>query len=304
MFRPRAILTGFLSATVLALAISTPSADAASCGNGMINNTEACDDGNLAGSDGCSPTCMVESGFDCVGTNPSVCTPVACGNGIVQSGEACDGGACCLENCTFASSATTCRGSAGVCDSAENCSGSASTCPVDARSNAVCRPAVSPECDVVESCDGAAVECPIDVLVGCADDDGADCTQPSCDVSFDDCDALCAGDPVVDGPTARECEEQLSCFNEGGRMVAGQCARGNCASDTGLYCGADYGPCPAIGEVPQECVRFDDNCASHSLCSDDLDAPAQVCIKGGRASSPRICKEARMNDCTIDSCEQ
>ena len=267
MFRPRAILTGFLSATVLALAISIPSADAASCGNGMINNTEACDDGNLAGSDGCSPTCMVESGFDCVGTNPSVCTPVACGNGIVQSGEACDGGACCLENCTFASSATTCRGSAGVCDSAENCSGSASTCPVDARSNAVCRPAVSPECDVVESCDGAAVECPIDVLVGCADDDGADCTQPSCDVSFDDCDALCA-------------------------------------SDTGLYCGADYGPCPAIGEVPQECVRFDDNCASHSLCSDDLDAPAQVCIKGGRASSTRICKEARMNDCTIDSCEQ
>lgn len=48
------------------------------CGNGIREGQEACDDGNLASGDGCNALCLVES----------------CGNGIVEgaAGETCDDG--------------------------------------------------------------------------------------------------------------------------------------------------------------------------------------------------------------------
>jgi hypothetical protein len=122
------------------------------------------------------------------------------------------------------------------------------------------------------------------------------------DVSFSDCDALCAGSPVEGGPTLKECRDQLECFNDGGRLVDGKCARGTCQTDTETLCGSDYGDCPPIGEDPQPCVRFEDSCASSGICNEELDAPAQICPDKKRASSPQACKAARMNECTIDSC--
>ncbi|MBL90885.1 MAG: hypothetical protein CMH56_03625, partial [Myxococcales bacterium] len=51
------------------------------CGNGTKEPGEACDDNNLSPNDGCSATCLVESGYTCVGS-PSVCsleeTPLNC----------------------------------------------------------------------------------------------------------------------------------------------------------------------------------------------------------------------------------
>lgn len=35
------------------------------CGNGNVDEGEACDDGNLVAGDGCSPTCEIEDGFTC-----------------------------------------------------------------------------------------------------------------------------------------------------------------------------------------------------------------------------------------------
>jgi cysteine-rich repeat protein len=43
-----------------------------SCGDGSIEGTEVCDDGNSTGGDGCSSTCTVEAGYNC-GAEPSVC---------------------------------------------------------------------------------------------------------------------------------------------------------------------------------------------------------------------------------------
>jgi cysteine-rich repeat protein len=42
------------------------------CGNGVVESGEQCDDFNTASGDGCSATCMIESGWSCSGT-PSVC---------------------------------------------------------------------------------------------------------------------------------------------------------------------------------------------------------------------------------------
>lgn len=47
------------------------------CGNGIINQGEECDDGNLVNGDGCSSKCTLEQ----------------CGNRILDPGEVCDDGA-------------------------------------------------------------------------------------------------------------------------------------------------------------------------------------------------------------------
>ncbi|MBY0276059.1 hypothetical protein K2Z84_11995 [Candidatus Binatia bacterium] len=66
------------------------------CGNGVVTAGEACDDGNLVGGDGCRANCTVED----------------CGDGIVDPGEACDdgnvvGGDCCSSSCAFESGSCT-----------------------------------------------------------------------------------------------------------------------------------------------------------------------------------------------------
>jgi cysteine-rich repeat protein len=43
------------------------------CGDGNVEGTEQCDDGNVLNGDGCSFSCQVEAGWNCEGT-PSSCT--------------------------------------------------------------------------------------------------------------------------------------------------------------------------------------------------------------------------------------
>ena len=52
-------------------------AEAPVCGNGKVEGNEACDDGNQVGGDGCENDCTV--------------TPNPCGNGVIDPGEQCDG---------------------------------------------------------------------------------------------------------------------------------------------------------------------------------------------------------------------
>ncbi|XP_026061597.1 pappalysin-2 isoform X1 [Carassius auratus] len=55
------------------------------CGDGTIQGTEACDDGNLLDGDGCSKKCQVEAGFKCHG-RPSLCY-VFEGDGVCEEFE-------------------------------------------------------------------------------------------------------------------------------------------------------------------------------------------------------------------------
>ena len=52
--------------------VNLVAADPSTCGNGVIEGSEACDDGNTNDIDGCNFGCEVETGFTCVGT-PSIC---------------------------------------------------------------------------------------------------------------------------------------------------------------------------------------------------------------------------------------
>lgn len=55
------------------------------CGDGVVEGSEACDDGNLDPNDGCSPTCQVE---------------MLCGNGQIDADEECDEAAADCINCS------------------------------------------------------------------------------------------------------------------------------------------------------------------------------------------------------------
>jgi large repetitive protein len=60
----------------------------AECGDGLIEETETCDDQVNADGDGCSPTCQVEAGWLCTG-EPSACVTV-CGDNVIAGAEECD----------------------------------------------------------------------------------------------------------------------------------------------------------------------------------------------------------------------
>lgn len=59
------------------------------CGNGIVENGEECDDGNLISTDGCTATCQIQS--TTMPQPPQPTTPV-CGNGTLEVGESCDDG--------------------------------------------------------------------------------------------------------------------------------------------------------------------------------------------------------------------
>lgn len=62
----------------------------ASCGNGTIDSSEECDDGNTSDFDGCSGFWGIEDGWNWnVGVSPNVCTPI-CGDGLTVGTEQWD----------------------------------------------------------------------------------------------------------------------------------------------------------------------------------------------------------------------
>ena len=93
----------------------------AACGDGVLANDEACDDGNTVSKDGCSADCsMVEVGFSCV-VPAQPCFPIAkCGDGAATAPEACDDGNTaagdgCSPRCTWESGFKCDDSSPSVC---------------------------------------------------------------------------------------------------------------------------------------------------------------------------------------------
>ncbi len=96
--------------------------DAGTCGDGIVNPGEACDDGNAVDTDGCTTRCtnarcgdgLVQVGEACDDGNTNDydacttrCEVARCGDGLLQPGEACDDGNrvdtdACLSTCAVA----------------------------------------------------------------------------------------------------------------------------------------------------------------------------------------------------------
>jgi cysteine-rich repeat protein len=85
--------------------------DEITCGDGVTNPGEECDDANAIDGDGCD----------------SNCTITRCGNGVVTAGESCDdgnlaAGDCCSATCTFEASGAACD-DGDVCTTTDTCDG-------------------------------------------------------------------------------------------------------------------------------------------------------------------------------------
>src|SRR5690606_20918510 len=90
------------------------------CGNGILTEDEACDDGNNESGDGCSADClMAQPGFSCAQPGQP-CQPIArCGDGVVAPSELCDDGNLvpgdgCSERCRV-ELGNKCEGEPSVC---------------------------------------------------------------------------------------------------------------------------------------------------------------------------------------------
>jgi len=108
----------YTCATVGQSCIYTPPPPPPQCGNGKIEGSEACDDGNVTGGDGCSSTCIVEAGWKCTAAN-TPCVAKQCGDGILAGNELCDDGIVnttsgCTPTCTITPNAT-CPANGGPC---------------------------------------------------------------------------------------------------------------------------------------------------------------------------------------------
>ena len=172
-----------------------------SCGDGIKQGSEECDDGNQAGGDCCSSTCKLEAngstcsdGLFC--TQNDTCSAGVCSGGgnpctaqgecnnvcneaadscAVASGTTCtsDANPCTIDRCNGAgacthpagNAGTQCRASGGTCDVAENCDGTNASCPNDGfvPSTTTCRIA-NGACDTAEKCTGSTASCPADTF--------------------------------------------------------------------------------------------------------------------------------------------
>jgi cysteine-rich repeat protein len=249
------------------------------CGDGILDPQEACDDGNTAAGDCCSPTCAYES-------TATVCRAAA---GGCDAPENCTGSSSACPADSRRSAAFVCRASAGACDLNEVCNGTSPTCPADVRSTAVCRPSAG-FCDVAETCTGLAVTCPADQFktlgTACTDDSNV-CTNDACNNA-----GGCAH-----SSNSQPCNDSLFCNG------SDTCGGTTCSIHVGSPCsGAD-----GDGDCSETCVEASDTCSGNdpdlSTCNDgNANTSVDQCISGSCVgmNGGVICGDANANG-TIQS---
>jgi cysteine-rich repeat protein len=95
------------------------------CGDGVVDASEGCDDGNFVSHDGCDAACRVEPCWQCAG-GPSVCSPIM---GSCDDGDACTtGDSCTAGRCTGTAAADGASCSDGnPCTTGDSCRAGACT---------------------------------------------------------------------------------------------------------------------------------------------------------------------------------
>ena len=290
----------------------------AECGNGMVENGEECDDGNLFPTDGCDGKCTVETGFSCAGS-PSICS-AKCGDGFLGGDEECDDqnttdddgcSASCVVEAGF-----TCKGVPSKCstkcgdglvggteecddnnvasgdgcnlsckvEQGYKCTGTPSSCTTICGDGFI---APGEECDDmnVVSGDGCGNDCKIEA--------GYDCSgAPSLCLSI--CgDGLLASDEECDDANANGGDGCTSCIKDSGWSCTGTPSACVEICGDGLKVGAEE--CDDGNTVPGDgcnglCkVQYGYTCTGSPssctiVCGDGVIAGAEICDDGNSAS--------------------
>ncbi|MBR4984270.1 MAG: DUF4215 domain-containing protein [Proteobacteria bacterium] len=251
-----------------------------SCGNGVIDDGEACDDGNDVSGDGCASGCVeVERGYACE-TPGEPCKenktdpekpgpePAACGNRVVESGESCDDGNTesgdgCSADCTTVEPDWSCPAAGGACAKGQACGDG--------------------HLDDGEACDDGNT----------ADGDGcaADCSKIEdgwkCPIEGQGCATMKCGDSHVDDGEA--CDNG-DLFNTDYGVSEDDCAT-NC--QPAHYCGdglldaidVQYGEqCDAGGDKSSEYNGCTSDCKRVNYCGDGkIQSEHEQCDDGNTA---------------------
>jgi cysteine-rich repeat protein len=172
------------------------------CGNSLVTPPEECDDGNIAGGDGCSAICTIESN---------------CGDGALDSGEECDDGNtndgdCCSSACQYEPVDSACGSSIdNECANPDLCDG-AGTCEAnDEPAGFVCGDA-GIECVAPDTCDGSGACIDNGFAAagsGCGSSSDTDCDNPdtcngagACSTNHEPVNTACT-------PDANDCSRDL-----------------------------------------------------------------------------------------------
>ncbi len=284
---------------------------ATSCGDGIVNGTEECDDGAKNGEYGyCGDSCTFASGS-------------YCGDGVISGGEACDcgdssttatsssrpyagsAGSCVGYNGAYGSNLNTtcawdCSGPAGYCgdatvDSGESCDGNA-----DAYSGKICADGVT-KCTTDADCGGATCggllngECPAEgYLCNGGTNDGYVCYSPSWSIA-----ANYVGDYFCETLGGGTCERNARSYQT---YHTRTCDDGSSTSMCGWnawdYCNANGQSCGnGVVDGDEECD--DGNDIATDSCT--TACTVNVCGDGYLYSGSEECDQGTSNGAACDS---
>ncbi len=247
------------------------------CGDSLIVGTEVCDDGNVALADGCSDTCQLETGYQCVtDTTPAdgICdsggagtVQLICSNAAIDAGEICDDGNLatgdgCDASCMLEPgySCVTDAGNDGVCDTA-----GPGTVELTCGNSTV---------DSGEICDDGNIAAGDGCDPNCQLEPGYICTQDTtpvdgvCDTSGPGSVVFSCGDGVVDMGEA--CDD--------GNLTVGDGCDANCTLETGYGCNVDIAPADGICDTGGAGSVI-------IVCGDGIVLGTEVCDDGNTASA-------------------
>ncbi len=254
--------------------VNTSVFDVSFCGNGSIDGAEACDDGNMAPGDGCSDSCVIESGFSC----PTV--GVLCVANVDECANAADNNCDVNATCTDTLTSFTCACNSGYTGDGVTCvMGDVDECATN-----------MDNCDALVTCTNTIGSftcgaCPagyddvnndgtscvnIDECANAADnncDANATCTDTmgsftcACNDGFSGDGEMCTADVGACTTNANNCDALVTCTDiGGGAVMCGACPAGY--NDVN----ADGTSCVNI----DECADETDTCDENATCTDTM----------------------------------
>ena len=300
-----------------------------SCGNGIVEGIEDCDDGNTANGDCCDSSCHFDSAETACGsssdtacTNPDTCDgagtclandePVTanCGDTGTEcvNQDKCNGSGSCTDN-GFVAAATACGSSSDTeCTNPDTCDG-AGTCQANDEAATVNCGDTGTECVNQDKCNGSG-SCTDNgfkpATTACGSSSDTECTNPDTCDGQGTCRANDEAATVNCGDTGTECVNQDKCNGSGSCTDNGFVAAATaCGSSSDTECtnpdtcdGA--GTCQAndeaatvnCGDTGTECVN-QDKCDGSGSCTDN-----------GFVAAATACGSSSDTECTNpDTCD-